>query len=352
MWRRSSSPTSSASGSGRSSIASRRAEALLLATLALVACRDERPSPPPPAPASPSSSAPPPAPASAPPPAPAPAPAPASAPALFLTGTPKSARAIGHTSVVFKLELSTGKKAVFKPASRRGPHRYKGEIAAYRLGVALGIDNVPEAYFRTFSHAAFASAAGATTPSGELFVKEAIADKDGAVRGALIPWIDDLDFIAFEKEPWWTRWRTWLRRDEPIPEDQKDLARQASNLVVFDFLSGNWDRWSGGNVGWNKERAKLLYIDNDGAFFEVPPRDALAKNEKLLRAIDRFSRSFIAKIRELDDGALAKIFGDEREGAPLLSPKALAGVVDRRRQLLEILDAKASDAGVDALSFP
>ena len=37
--------------------------------------------------------------------------------------------------------------AAYKPRSKLplGDHRYKGEIAAYRLAVALGLDNVPRA---------------------------------------------------------------------------------------------------------------------------------------------------------------------------------------------------------------
>ena len=65
--------------------------------------------------------------------------------APFLSGVPTSAKSIGHTSVVFKIELSTGVKAAWKPASRRGPVRYKGEVAAYRLARLLAITNVPRA---------------------------------------------------------------------------------------------------------------------------------------------------------------------------------------------------------------
>jgi hypothetical protein len=261
----------------------------------------------------------------------------------YLVGVPRAAKGIGHTSVVFKVELTGGKKAAFKPASRRGPVRYKGEIAARRLGVALGIGNVPPAFFRTFDAVTLGDAKGAD----EMLVR------DGRVKGALMPWIDGLSFLALEQAPLSTQWKTWLRRGETIPDDQKELARQISTLVAFDFVTANWDRWSGGNVGIDKASGTLLYIDNDGAFFEVPPAEGLQRNQRLLDGIDRFSRSFVTRLRALDDDALDGALGEETSGVPLLSAKALAGVHARRTKLLAVIDAKLSDAGADTtLAFP
>lgn len=260
----------------------------------------------------------------------------------FTTATPRSARSIGHTSVVLKVELTSGKKAAFKPASRRGPVRYKGEIAARRLALALGLRNVPPVLFRSFPAASLASAGN---------IDEMIV-KDGTVKGALIPWIDGLSFLALESAPLSGQWKQWLRKGGAVPEDQRELARQISTLVAFDFLTGNWDRWSGGNVGIDKASGMLLYIDNDGAFFEVPPQEGLQKNEKLLRAVDKLSRGFVTRLRALDDEALARALGEESPGVPLLSHKALAGVSARRERLLQIVDAKLLDAGEATFAFP
>ena len=107
-------------------------------------------------------------------------------------GTPRSVKSIGHTSLVFKVELDGGRKAAFKPASKRGPVRYKGEIAARRFGFALGIEaNVPVAFFRTYPSSAFARAAG----QGDMLVTA------GVVKGALLPWIDGLKFLPLEQAP-------------------------------------------------------------------------------------------------------------------------------------------------------
>ncbi|MDB4943107.1 MAG: hypothetical protein JWP97_2641 [Labilithrix sp.] len=274
-------------------------------------------------------------------PAPSPAPLPAQDGTAWLTAAPTAAKSIGHTSVVFRVDLANGKRAVFKPASRRGPLRYKGEIAAYRLGLWLGMDDVTPAFFRTFDEGALSAAAG-TSGAGELFTRDVLA-RGGVVKGAVIPWIDKLGFMALEREPLASEWKAWLRSGASIPEDRRMLAAQISRLVAFDFLTGNWDRWSGGNVGQDPATGRLLVIDNDGAFFEVPPADGLARSRRLLAGIDRFSRAFADRVRALDEASLTAAIGEESAGTSLLSKKALEGVLARRKELLVRLDAAADD---------
>ncbi len=260
----------------------------------------------------------------------------------FVESAPKFGASVGHTSVVFKLTFASGQKAAFKPATRRGPLRYKGEIAAYRLARALDVDTVPPAYFRAMSRAELAGVLPGE--AGELFAKEAIVEAD-AVRGAVIPWIAQLEFIALEAEPWWSRWRGWLKRDGKIPDDARSLARDASVMVVFDFLTGNWDRWSGANIGLDRAGGRLRFIDNDGAFFETPPAAAVAKNRRLLGEVERFSKGLVAKLRAMDEDALAIAIGDETPGRPLLSDAVLKGVNGRRLEALRVVDAKIKAAG-------
>ncbi len=261
----------------------------------------------------------------------------------YASSAPVAVRSIGHTSIVFKIEFANGRKAAFKPASRRGPTRYKGELAARRLAILLGLNNVPPVFFRTFDAGLLAAAKG----SDEMIVK------NGVVRGALIPWVDGLQFLDLEKAPLVNEWKRWLVNSEPIEDAKRGLAGQISALIVFDFLTANWDRFSGGNVGFDKATGTLLYIDNDGAFFETPPEDGLARNQKLLESDDKLSRSLITHVRALDDTSLVGALGDETPGVPLLSSKAIAGVVRRRLQLLSIVDAKIATHGEsETLAFP
>jgi hypothetical protein len=281
--------------------------------------------------------------------------------ALFKTSRPIWGKSIGHTSVVFKLKLEAeeddgrrkgkgGKdgalEAAYKPRSKRGKTRYRGEIAAYRLGRALGITNVPPAFSRAFVVSELEVALGGPdSAAGKLLAEEVVADSRGEVRGALIPWIVGLKFLSLEAEPFRSEWHSWLSSTGSVPEDKQKLAAQISTMIVFDYLTGNWDRWSGGNIGTDETGDTLLYIDNDGAFFDPPPPEPLAKQRMLVRENARFSRSFVAALRLLEPDIAKAALGEDVPGEPLLSSKVLTGLDERRRDVLTLLDAKISKDG-------
>jgi hypothetical protein len=266
-------------------------------------------------------------------------------------GAPRSGKSVGHTSIVFKLELTNGKKVAWKPNARKVRGRWRGEVAAWRLGEALGLPNVPLACARAFDAAAVGAALAPNASASKLFADEAIVE-GGKVRGAMIPWIDGLQLWPLEKEPVRAEVQRWLRGSNAIPEDKLDLARQASTLVAFDFLTSNWDRYSGGNVGLDATGKTVLFIDNDAAFTDGPPRDQLARNRTLLEGVDRFSRGFVAKVRELGDERLGRVFG-QAGGVPLLPEPVVLAFARRRADLLAIVDAKARRAGdAETLFFP
>jgi hypothetical protein len=267
--------------------------------------------------------------------------------ASYATARPTWGKSIGHTSVVFKLKLEGGAEAAYKPRSRRGKNRYRGEVAAYRLGRALGISSVPPALPRSFPTSELRAALGdPTSGAGKLFADEAIADEGGDVRGAIIPWIKDLKFLSLEADPARSEWRAWLGASGSIPDDKRERAKEISTMLVFDYLTGNWDRWSGGNVGTDDSGA-VLYIDNDGAFFDPPPAEPLAKQRALVQADSRFSKSFMKALRALEPEVAKSVMGEDRPGEPLLSAKILAGLEQRRKDVLGIVDAKISKEGED-----
>jgi len=187
--------------------------------------------------------------------------------------------------------------------------------------------------------------------AGELIAREGIPTPEGDLPGAIIPWIPHLDFLALEADPLLAEWKGWLNGKADIPAEKRSLAAQISTLVVFDYLTGNWDRWSGGNIGWDKEQGRVLFIDNDGAFYEVPPSGPLEAQRGRLAALTRFSKGFVERLRKLDTAAVAAALGNE-DGGPLLSDKAIAGVVARRETALRLIDARiAASSSTAALAF-
>lgn len=269
--------------------------------------------------------------------------------------TPARAKAIGHTSVVYRLVFDDGRKAAFKPRSARGKGRYRGEIAAHRLALALGLANVPLAMPFRVRAAALRDAVrrGSADDGGEgkataFFDAEVIAEPDGSVRGALLPWIDPLSFPPLEKDGERARWEPWIFGDAPVPEASRALAADLSTVIVFDTLTGNWDRWSGGNIGRSDPAGPLLFVDNDGAFFDPPPAAGLARQRRMLARLTRFSRAFVDRLRALDDEGLRSAVGAEAPGEPLLGDAVLRGVATRRTEILTVIDEKIRARGETA----
>ncbi len=271
--------------------------------------------------------------------------------ALYANAKPKTAKSIGHTSVVFRVDFDSGIRAAYKPESKRGHKRYRGEVAAFRYGKLLGIPNVPPAGIRIFQREELRAATLADGRAQALFDDEVI-DEKGRVHGALMPWIDKLEFTPVESPAEKARWQKWLKSGGEIADADKSVAAQISTLVVFDCLTGNWDRWSGANVGIDRATSTLLFVDNDAAFFDpIPP--AFQPQMALLKTVDRFSRSLVTRLRMLDALVLADAFGDEEPGTPLLPARVVAAADQRRKDVLAIIDEKIKSLGEGAvLSFP
>ena len=88
-----------------------------------------------------------------------------------------------------------------------------------------------------------------------------------------------------------------------------DLALQISNLLVFDFLLNNWDRYSGTRAFWGVNcqfsHGRFMSIDNGAALSQTPH----PKPERHLRGIRRFSRLTYEAIGALDhDRTLARLY--------------------------------------------
>jgi hypothetical protein len=261
---------------------------------------------------------------------------------------PVAAKSIGHTSYVLKVTLAGGAVGVFKPRSHRtlGDRRYRGEIAAYRLAAALGLANVPRAVPRAFEAAALRAAFASTPGAAEQFDREALVDADGTVRGAYVDWIPDYRVLPLEESSWRLRWEPWLIDPSArVPKADRTLASAISTMLAFDYLTANWDRWSGANVARAGADGDVLYVDNDGAFYERPNPESLDHQLAFLRRVVRFSRRFVEAVRALDEPRLSEALGEERPGEPLLPPAVVAAVEERRRTLLRVVDERLARSG-------
>ena len=252
----------------------------------------------------------------------------------------------GGSSLVYKFYQDKETIAAFKPFQKRFQSNYRSEIAAYRLCPAMkcGFD-VPKNVPVFFDFDVFSSlyARNSANPKDEF--KEIIPTKlengKHRVDGTYKAWIAEYADYPIEFSELWQPWlnpgssREDLKKSasELLPHIAKrhkrgekytqklaphiedltiyDLARQISNLIVFDFLINNWDRFSGveelKGVNCQIAHGRFMSIDNGASFSQTPHPKPL----KHLHEITRFSRMTYEAIQSFDKTAMqAYLFPD------------------------------------------
>jgi hypothetical protein len=120
----------------------------------------------------------------------------------------------------------------------------------------------------------------------------------------------------------------------PVEPDDAERAAELSDLLVFDYLTQNTDRWGGGNANvlTRGPGGRIVFLDN-AAGFPNTPAATTALMDSRLRVLQRFRRRTVAALRALDVQQLAR----RRESeplAPILDARQLAHIDERRNTLL------------------
>lgn len=261
----------------------------------------------------------------------------------------------GGRSLGFKLMLDTGEKAYFKGEQTFSAANWFGEVASYHLDRMLGLGRVPAVVSRVFPWALLSAAAGKDPRRSEIIVR------NGDLQGALVAWVPG-QLMKLPPAPGWERWvrvQNWsssaispfqrpsvwkqqiegrvVTRDrrELRPEpDREDRPAELSDLIVFDYLTRNGDRWGGenANVLIRGPRGPLVFLDNGASFEPGDPRPSLM--EARLNTLQRFRRRTIAAVRAFDmERYKARLATEPVQ--PVLTPTQLAGLELRRKALLE-----------------
>lgn len=274
----------------------------------------------------------------------------------------------GGRSLAFKITLADGTRGYFKPKQTFSAAHWYSEVAAYYLDRELGIGRVPPTTGRTFRWSELRAAAGNDERVSELGIAQ-----DGTVRGAFIWWIPG----PLERVHLGRNWERWLRVQKSLPitpyqrpvdyradlnrrpgireatdpsrpiakaPDTEERPAELSDLIVFDYLTQNVDRWGGDFTNLRSRGAggPLIYLDNGAGFWLGEQR--LGLMEARLKAVQRFRRSTIEAVRTLDvERFQARLEADPL--APVLNEKQLDGLSQRRRAVLDHVDAMLARFG-------
>ncbi len=268
----------------------------------------------------------------------------------------------GGRSLGFKLVLDTGEKAYFKAHQTFSAANWFGEVASYHLDRMLGLARVPFVVSRTFAWEELAPAAGKDVRKSEIIVN------GSEVQGALVAWVTG-GLSPLPHQPGWERWvrvqhwptsaispfqrpsiwasqlarrgipiskeeRTRRRLERPEP-DRDDRPAELSDLVVFDYLTRNGDRWGGDNANVlirGGAKGPLVFLDNGAAFEPGEKRPSLM--EARIHVLQRFRRRTIAAVRAFDMEKFKKRLATELI-QPVLDENQIDGLRQRREHLLE-----------------
>jgi len=304
-------------------------------------------------------------------------------------------RGYGGRSVAFKITLADGTQGYYKPEQTFSAAHWWAEVAAYHLDRALGLHRTPPVVSRRLPWAELRAAAPSDERFAEVIVGDDgtvrgcfsywVPDRLTSMRfgRGWERWVRVQSWPDAAVSPF-QRPRVYMellaaqraagrdvdggsdhsaasehsaagdpaetiasdvaaneRNDEgtqlphaPVEPDDAERAAELSDLLVFDYLTQNTDRWGGGNANVLTRGAggRIVFLDNAAGF----PNTAAATTalmDSRLRVLQRFRRRTVAALRALDVQQLARRMESEPL-APILDARQLAHVGERRNTLL------------------
>jgi hypothetical protein len=291
---------------------------------------------------------------------------------LARSGVTRIERGTGGRSVGFRLTFEDGSRGYFKPEQTFSGSHFYAEIASYHLDRMLGLGRVPPTIGRRLAWAPLRALVGRERAS------EVIVRGD-EVCGSLSWWVPE-PLVRLSVGLGWEAWARFspplavspfqrarvyaieasggavvqdaseTRRAADAP-DVADRAAELSDMVLFDYLTENIDRWGGGytNVRTRGDAGPLVFLDNAAGFIEAPQASPGFMDARL-HAIQRFRRSTVEAIRALSiDGLRERVEHDAC--APILNARFYAQLEERRVALLAHVDRMIAEHGETAIAW-
>jgi hypothetical protein len=256
----------------------------------------------------------------------------------------------GGSSISFRVDFADGSRAAWKPTQTNLQTIPRKEVAAYRLNRLLGMNAVPPAAPREVSREElFAHLHPESLEALPRIQAETVFGPTGKTVGTASYWIPVIKDSGFDTPEGQKLAQTWLSQGELIPPENQSMAAQLSDLVVFDFLTCNPDRWSGGNMKMSPDGVHLFFMDNTMAFFLDP--EATLKNRQALMRTQKFSKTLYEALDRVTVATLEQVLAKETE--EVLTAEEIRAVVARRDYLQHYVRGLMAEFGSrNVLVFP
>jgi hypothetical protein len=181
---------------------------------------------------------------------------------------------------------------------------------------------------------------------------ETIFNPMGKTAGVIMYWVPGIRDLDLDTPAGLHQALQWLAQGQPIPMNRGSMAAQLSQLVVFDFLTSNPDRFSGGNMKTSSDGTRLLFMDNTMSFFIEP--EGNERTRATLQRTQRFSRQIYQALDRISVPTLERILAQASENDyQILTPSEIRAVIARRDFVKRHIDSLVANYGSrNVLVFP
>lgn len=263
----------------------------------------------------------------------------------------------GGSSISLRIDFANGARAAFKPRQINWQSVPRREVVAFRLNRLLGLSSVPPAIGRRFTKAELLEHLHPESTWYRPRLQAEMIEEDGYVLGELSWWIpviergriDGFDIDSMEGI---VSWKRMLTVGADIPEAHRALIAQISNMVLFDLLISNPDRWSGGNARVSEDQTILYFMDNTLSFGDNQRGHPKART--YFERCQVFSRSLVGRLRALRESDVRAVLASDVEPFDFyLYEEEITALMSRRDRALEYIDSLVALYGDQAvLAFP
>ena len=252
--------------------------------------------------------------------------------------------------MTLRVKFEDGHRALFKPEQKKWKAGFRAEIGAYHLDRLLGFGRVAVVAGRIVDRKllrAHLVHSGADKKWLARFDDE-VLDHEGSVYGALIAWHRGRLVSAAPPQDF----TDGLDTAQPLRRAVAERLPEWSDMLVFDHLIHNTDRWSGGNVLSLGSGGPLIFLDQAAGF---NPWRGKPQMNKRLTATCRFRKATATAIRarrgrqELSAQLVKSLSQDAL--APVLGQRSVEGVEARLSSLADHIDACEEKLGPHMTSF-